>query len=244
MRTSSMPPPMPWCSLVRAAKLDEAEAAARDLLVRFPDVHDGWDRLGMVHEARGDSRQAADCYRKVIDFIRQRPDDYDAGMIEQFAKLVDRLDPPRGDLNAPPSLALGEGVGHATICDRDQIARPTPSDTVIGLTSSASNIMAIRNTGRRSCRSTRQLLARTQTRTATRRKLPSRFWCSTSWAGPASGMAARGHNTWRVGALPPIRKIEPPSPGCADGRVPAPARAGRLNGFAMSASLTARGWGA
>ena len=33
--------------------LDEAEAAARDLLRRFPDVHDGWNRLGMVHEARG-----------------------------------------------------------------------------------------------------------------------------------------------------------------------------------------------
>ncbi len=78
--------------LVGAAKL-EAEAAARDLLVRFPDVHDGWDRLGMVHEARGDSRQAAECYRKVIDFIRQHPDDYDADMIEQFAKLVERLDP-------------------------------------------------------------------------------------------------------------------------------------------------------
>jgi hypothetical protein len=80
--------------LVRAAGLDEADAAARDLLVRFPDVHDGWDRLGMVHEARGDSRQAADCYRKVIDFIRQRPNDYSAGMIEQFANLVERLDPP------------------------------------------------------------------------------------------------------------------------------------------------------
>ena len=63
--------------LVRAAKLDEAEAAARDLLRRFPDVHDGWDRLGMVHEARGDSRQAADCYRKVIAFIRDHPDDYE-----------------------------------------------------------------------------------------------------------------------------------------------------------------------
>src|ERR1700679_3012723 len=46
--------------LVRAAKLDEAEAAARDLLRRFPDMHDGWDRLGMVHEARGD-RQPAGC---------------------------------------------------------------------------------------------------------------------------------------------------------------------------------------
>ena len=76
--------------LIGAAKLDAAEAAARDLLVRFPDVHDGWDRLGMVHEARGNSRQAADCHRKVIDF----PDDYDAAMLEQFAKLVDRLDPP------------------------------------------------------------------------------------------------------------------------------------------------------
>jgi tetratricopeptide (TPR) repeat protein len=80
--------------LVRAAKLDEAEAAARDLLLRFPDVHDGWDRLGMVHEARGDSRQAADCYRKVIDFIRHHPDRYDTGMVEQFTRLADRLNPP------------------------------------------------------------------------------------------------------------------------------------------------------
>jgi len=74
--------------------LAKAEAAARDLLIRFPDVHDGWDRLGMVHEARGDSRQAADCYRKAIDFIRQHPDDYDAATTEQFVRLVDKLDPP------------------------------------------------------------------------------------------------------------------------------------------------------
>ncbi len=49
--------------LVRAGKLDEAEQAARDLLVLFPDVHDGYDRLGMVYEARGENRQAAECYR-------------------------------------------------------------------------------------------------------------------------------------------------------------------------------------
>jgi tetratricopeptide (TPR) repeat protein len=88
--------------LVRAAKLDEAEAAARDLLRRFPDVHDGWDRLGMVHEARGDSRQAADCYRKVIAFIRDHPDDYEPGFEEVFVKLVDRLDPPNRNLIAAP----------------------------------------------------------------------------------------------------------------------------------------------
>jgi len=81
--------------LVRAGKLDEAEQAARDLLVRFPDVHDGYDRLGMVYEARGDNKQAADCYRKVIDFIREHPDQYDDPALEAaFHRLVDKLDPP------------------------------------------------------------------------------------------------------------------------------------------------------
>jgi len=80
--------------LVRAGKLDEAEAAARDLLARFPDEHDGWDRLGMVHEARGENAQAAACYRKVLDLIRQRPDDYDAAFDEKFVNLIAKLDPP------------------------------------------------------------------------------------------------------------------------------------------------------
>ena len=80
--------------LVRAGKLDEAEAVARDLLVRFPDVHDGWDRLGMVHEARGEPKQAAGCYRRVIEVIRAHPDDYDPEFEATFAGLVAKLDPP------------------------------------------------------------------------------------------------------------------------------------------------------
>ncbi len=31
------------------AKLDDAEKAARDFLLRFPEVHDGYNRLGMVY---------------------------------------------------------------------------------------------------------------------------------------------------------------------------------------------------
>src|ERR1700730_15707225 len=81
-------------ALVRAGKLDEAEQAARALLERYPEVHDGWDRLGLVYEARGDHRQAADCYRKVIDVIRAHPDNYDPNFEAVFHKLVDRLDPP------------------------------------------------------------------------------------------------------------------------------------------------------
>ena len=80
--------------LVRAGRLEEAETLARDLLERFPHVHDGWDRLGMVHEARGENKQAADCYRKAIEIIRAEPEMYDPQFADVFVKLVDKLDPP------------------------------------------------------------------------------------------------------------------------------------------------------
>src|ERR1700688_1978726 len=79
--------------LVRAGQLHEAEQAARDLLVRFPEVHDGYDRLGMVYEARGDHKQAAYYYQKVIDFIFQHPDQYEPEFETVFRNLIERLDP-------------------------------------------------------------------------------------------------------------------------------------------------------
>jgi tetratricopeptide (TPR) repeat protein len=80
--------------LVNAGKLDEAEKAARDLLERFPEVHDGYDRLGMVYEARGDKKQAAYYYRKVIDFVREHAENYDPEFEAVFQELVTELDPP------------------------------------------------------------------------------------------------------------------------------------------------------
>jgi len=80
--------------LVKAGKLKEAEAAARGLLERFPHVHDGWDRLGMVHETRGENKQAADCYRKALEIIRAQPENYDPEFAEAFVTLVDKLHPP------------------------------------------------------------------------------------------------------------------------------------------------------
>jgi hypothetical protein len=79
--------------LVNAGKLDEAEKAARDLLERFPEVHDGYDRLGMVYEARGDKKQAAYYYRKVIEVIQAHAKDYDPEFEAVFHKLVAELDP-------------------------------------------------------------------------------------------------------------------------------------------------------
>jgi tetratricopeptide (TPR) repeat protein len=79
--------------LIHAGELDEAERAARDLLVHFPDVHDGYDRLGMVYEARADHKQAADCYRKVVEFIRAHPDQYEPQFETIFQQLIQKLDP-------------------------------------------------------------------------------------------------------------------------------------------------------
>ena len=84
-------------ALVRAGKLDEAEHAARELLVRFPEVHDGYDRLGMVYEARGQNKQAADCYRQVIEFVQAHPDQYEPQFATTFHNLIAKLDPPVAD---------------------------------------------------------------------------------------------------------------------------------------------------
>lgn len=86
--------------LVHEGKLDQAEQAARDLLVRYPEVHDGYDRLGMVYEARGEPKQAADCYRKVIQFVRDHQDQYDPDFTSGFEIMVAELDPPSATSSA------------------------------------------------------------------------------------------------------------------------------------------------
>ena len=80
-------------ALIREGKLAEAEAAARHLLEHYPEVPDGWDRLGMVHEKRGENREAADCYRKLLAFVREHPYDFDASIIDDTIARIDRLDP-------------------------------------------------------------------------------------------------------------------------------------------------------
>jgi len=78
--------------LVHGGRLDEAERAARELLVRYPEVHEGYDRLGMVYEARGQLREAADCYRKVVELVRANPADYDPEFEANFLAIIAKLD--------------------------------------------------------------------------------------------------------------------------------------------------------
>ncbi|MGH8803095.1 MAG: SEC-C metal-binding domain-containing protein [Casimicrobiaceae bacterium] len=80
--------------LIKAGELEQAEQAAWNLLGAFPDVHDGFDRLGMVYQARGQNKQAADFYRQVIDFVRTHPQQYDPDFTTTFRNLIQELDPP------------------------------------------------------------------------------------------------------------------------------------------------------
>jgi|SRR6516225_11294044 tetratricopeptide (TPR) repeat protein len=70
--------------LVDAGLLDEAEQAAHELLERFPDVHDGYARLGLVYEVRGENRQAVEYYRKVIAFARDHPGLYETARVGRY----------------------------------------------------------------------------------------------------------------------------------------------------------------
>ena len=84
-------------ALIHAGRLDEAEVAARQLLEQYPDAHDGYDRLGFVHEKRGENRLAADCYRKVIAFLEQNPDYAEPGFKDMFVERIVKLDLPAAD---------------------------------------------------------------------------------------------------------------------------------------------------
>ena len=83
--------------LVHAGHLDEAEAAARELRVRYPEVVDGYERLAQVAEARGDRTQAADYYRQALAHILEHPDGFDGEQVTWLVEQINDLDPLHDD---------------------------------------------------------------------------------------------------------------------------------------------------
>jgi tetratricopeptide (TPR) repeat protein len=90
-------------ALIDARQFAAAEQAAQEVLARFPGVHDGYECLGRLYQAKGDHRQAAECYRKVIGFARNEPHFYDPGFVGHFQALIDRLEPAESMGALPPN---------------------------------------------------------------------------------------------------------------------------------------------
>jgi tetratricopeptide (TPR) repeat protein len=78
--------------LIHAGQLDDAEQAARDLLTRYPEVHDGFERLAMVAEARGDRKQAAEYYWKTHAFMEENADGYDRELIDWMREKAESME--------------------------------------------------------------------------------------------------------------------------------------------------------
>ena len=94
--------------LVRAAKLDEAEAAA--------------------HEARGDSRQAADCYRKVSSGTTPTTTSPASRKCSSSSSIASTRQ-PKPDRDTA-MVMLHNGADHTTIAIHDQPARKPLSRSV------------------------------------------------------------------------------------------------------------------
>ena len=77
--------------LINQNELEKAEAVSRRLLAEYPDQVDGFDRLAMVYEARGDRKKAAQYYRKAADFARSNPG-FDKKSISRFLSEAKRME--------------------------------------------------------------------------------------------------------------------------------------------------------
>jgi hypothetical protein len=76
----------------------------------------------MVYEARGDNQKAADCYRKVIDFMGAHPDDDDDSFEDIFARP--------GRLFGGPKFTIPEGPETTTITCRDHETLVPPGESM------------------------------------------------------------------------------------------------------------------
>ena len=79
---------------IQEGKLEQTETAGRHLIDRHPDIPDGWEFLGHVHETRGENQEAIACYRRVLEIVDRTPDDFDPEYTQRFVDQIAKLDPP------------------------------------------------------------------------------------------------------------------------------------------------------
>lgn len=80
----------------------------------------------MVYEARKEPKKAADCYRKVIEFMQVNPTDYDADFLAEFEQLVRDLDPPTAADPPPDTARLTITIVEGLHLDRIRIHAHSP----------------------------------------------------------------------------------------------------------------------
>jgi tetratricopeptide (TPR) repeat protein len=77
--------------LINDGKLDDAVLAAQALLEKYPDMVDGLERLGAAHKAKGNSKLAADYYRKALAHVSTN-DGFDVEIGERYQREITELE--------------------------------------------------------------------------------------------------------------------------------------------------------
>ena len=80
--------------LIEAGDLDAAENACRQLEKLYPNQVDGLTRMALVHKARGENPQAADCLRRAATFMQDRLEEFDPKFVQETfddAEMLERI---------------------------------------------------------------------------------------------------------------------------------------------------------
>ena len=89
--------------LLDEGRLDEAEAACRELQRRYPDLIDWLDRTAMLYEKRGDKKMAAEYYRRCLQFTFDQPEYFDNESRAWMRAKIVELDPENATAAGHPS---------------------------------------------------------------------------------------------------------------------------------------------
>lgn len=61
---------------IEARNFDEAEKRCQKLLLKYPEVIDGHERLATLREAQGRFQEAAEHYSKALEMIGRSPEEF------------------------------------------------------------------------------------------------------------------------------------------------------------------------
>lgn len=76
---------------IEARNYDEAEKRCQRLLLEYPTVVDGRERMGMVREAQGRFKEAAEEYSKALEMLKLNPDAGDKEMVQYITEQRDEM---------------------------------------------------------------------------------------------------------------------------------------------------------
>ena len=77
--------------LIHEGRLDEAQTACDELKAEYPEAIDWIERTAMLHEARGQIREAIEHYERTIQHMDDNPEDFEELSREPARRAIARL---------------------------------------------------------------------------------------------------------------------------------------------------------